>query len=829
LASLGRLEESESLHRSALEIDSRVSGSDTAATAGDLNNLAFVLDYENRHDEAEAFFRRALTITQALNGVDDIHVASLLNNLGYNLDAQRRYVEAEPYYRRSLAIFQAYPSKQTDISRALDDLGVNLDAQGRYAEAEPFHREALRIDEGAVGKNHPELSATLNNLAVNLDAQGRHIEAHALLTRALTIDTARLGSTHPTTAAALANLALSDLNVSRYSQAVEHAQAALEIREGILAGIAPAESSSVMAMRLSSAATAFLLLRAEWAYQIPHRKAPAQPTERAFEAAQLVRYTSSADALAAGSARIAAEKLGAGSLVADWHSAQLKLSQIDKQITDAANQAKAGDELIANLAKQRLAELSQLRAKEAELKSRFPSYFNLISPQPVPLEALRPSGPGHASLLRSDEVLLLLTPGNPRMPKGDRNGFVFAVSQTNVSWTQIPYSPDQLRTRVRLLHQQLEDGGTTDFAGDRATGVAYDRSASFELYKALFGSPAIRAVTDGKKRWIIAPQGVLLSTPFAALVTEAPWGGKLMDSDPQALRKTHWLGLQETLALIPSVFALRTQRELAHPSGNVARLPFFGLGDPALTGRPSPPSCEQVSQVSRSGDNKSFFRGAVANIEAINALPCLPNTASEIRSLADYLKSDSSSYVLQLDATEAEVRRRNADGRLGRADIIAFATHGLLTGDLENTLLEPALVVTPPLLKKGQLPTSDNDGLLTASEIATLTLDARFVILSACNTAAGDSSDADGLSGLARSFFYAGAQSLLVSQFAVSDRAAEHLTTETIRRTREGNLRSPEALRESMIALAKDESSDSSGMSYAHPSQWAPFIMIDGS
>ena len=56
-----------------------------------------------------------------------------------------------------------------------------------------------------------------------------------------------------------------------------------------------------------------------------------------------------------------------------------------------------------------------------------------------------------------------------------------------------------------------------------------------------------------------------------------------------------------------------------------------------------------------------------------------------------------------------------------------------------------------------------DDGYLSASEIARLKLDADWVILSACNTAAGEAKGAAALSGLARAFFYAGARSLLVS------------------------------------------------------------------
>src|SRR4029079_13630546 len=97
---------------------------------------------------------------------------------------------------------------------------------------------------------------------------------------------------------------------------------------------------------------------------------------------------------------------------------------------------------------------------------------------------------------------------------------------------------------------------------------------------------------------------------------------------------------------------------------------------------------------------------------------------------------------------------------------IEFATHGLVAGDLSG-LAEPALVLTPPAAGS-----DTHDGSHTASEIAVLKLNADWVVLSACNTAAGSTEGAEALSGLARAFFYAGARSLLVSHWSVFSTAA---------------------------------------------------------
>tara|TARA_A100000164_G_C21504333_1_gene583973 strand:- start:20 stop:442 length:423 start_codon:yes stop_codon:yes gene_type:complete len=133
-------------------------------------------------------------------------------------------------------------------------------------------------------------------------------------------------------------------------------------------------------------------------------------------------------------------------------------------------------------------------------------------------------------------------------------------------------------------------------------------------------------------------------------------------------------------------------------------------------------------------------------------------------------------------------------------------------------LSEPALVLTPP--DNG---TEENDGLLTASEIAQLKLDADWVLLSACNTASGDKPAAEGLSGLATAFFYAGARALLVPHWPVDSTAATQLTTTMFDELKVSpKIGRSEALRRSMMKLASREDRPD----YAHPVFWAPFVVV---
>ena len=167
-------------------------------------------------------------------------------------------------------------------------------------------------------------------------------------------------------------------------------------------------------------------------------------------------------------------------------------------------------------------------------------------------------------------------------------------------------------------------------------------------------------------------------------------------------------------------------------------------------------------------------------------------------------------------ANEREIKRLSERGELAAYRIVHFATHGALAGELKAGA-EPGLILTPP----GEA-TEEDDGYLSASEIAGLKLDADWVILSACNTAAGGTEGAEALSGMARAFFYAGSRALLVSHWAVDSDATVKLITKTLSTmAADKTIGRSEALRRSMVGLIENGT-----LNEAHPAYWAPFVVV---
>jgi len=148
---------------------------------------------------------------------------------------------------------------------------------------------------------------------------------------------------------------------------------------------------------------------------------------------------------------------------------------------------------------------------------------------------------------------------------------------------------------------------------------------------------------------------------------------------------------------------------------------------------------------------------------------------------------------------------------------VYFATHGLISGEIKG-VGEPALALSPP-----KAPNEDDDGLLAASEVAQLKLNADWVVLSACNTAAGEKPGAEALSGLARAFFYAGARALLLSHWRIDSKAATRLATSTFGIMKSNQtIGRAEALRRAMLAYLDDRSD----IWNAYPGFWGSFSLV---
>ncbi|MEO8667919.1 MAG: CHAT domain-containing protein, partial [Bauldia sp.] len=501
-----------------------------------------------------------------------------------------------------------------------------------------------------------------------------------------------------------------------------------------------------------------LVLALGFALPAPAAEDPVALRDEAFQAAQWALTTSASQALAQMGARFAAGDSALSGIVRQRQDLVEAWRNKDKQLLDALGR---GDGDAPALSARLRAELADIAAKisgiDADLAAKFPEYAELSNPKPLSI-------PDVQKLLRPGEALLLFL-------VTVEESYVWAISPDKAGWTRVGTGAEALGEAVRKLRSTLDPSGSTR-ATESAFGEAvaeggtpFDRATAHELYVNYLAPVA--DVLDGANSLLIVADGAFTSLPLSVLVTDTPEGD---DADPEALRATPWLIKKYALTTLPAVSSLKALRLFQKKAE--ASEPFRGFGSPHLLGRAgaSEAGSGDVEVASRGVRAAStYFRGRYADVDVVRQLEPLPATENELRRMAEALGADpAKALALGDNATETAVKT----AALSDARILAFATHGLLTGELTG-LSEPALVFTPP-----KEATDIDDGLLTASEAAQLKLGADWVVLSACNTAAGDGTPgAEGLSGLARAFLYAGARAILVSHWPVRDDAAAALTT----------------------------------------------------
>ena len=389
----------------------------------------------------------------------------------------------------------------------------------------------------------------------------------------------------------------------------------------------------------------------------------------------------------------------------------------------------------------------------------YPEYVRRFRPTPVDLADLQ-------SRLQPDDVLVVPV-------EGDRDSWIIRVDTEGASWN--PLDSGHLAEDVTAIRDAVE----------RPAQGMYPLASSQRLFEQIFPNgtrDAHRVLVYGGQRLASIPFGLLTTADHDGDLSAAPW--LIRDAAVQVVGNLDLLGEQRG------------------PATTKATVRFAGIGGVELPGQEAAGS---------SGGVSALFRGGRPDAASIAALPALPGATTELREIADALQSRENVLLIGADAAEDNVKRTD----LSSIDILVFATHGLVAGEVTG-LWEPAL-----LLGSGDA-SSGEDGLLGASEIARMRLPADWIILSACNTAAGIDGDGPTYSGLATAFAQAGARAILLSHWRVRDDAAARLSVDTVRASQAGATRA-EALRQAQLALLSNANLPDA----ANPAVWAPFVLIE--
>lgn len=835
----GRLAEAEAPRKRAVVINERAYGEEHLNVALSLQGLGRLYQLQYRYDEAMGLLERGLRIAEASLGPEHPALVDHLGKLGELYFLQKRWGETERLLKRALANLEKAEGPAT-VESAVQAIGILrglayvFEVQGRQQDASPFLERALAMSERMLGPDHASTGGTLSALAVHAMFENRLDEAERLFERALPISE-KEGRDSRAYADIVAGLGLIHFKRENWEKAHEAMKAASAVYFALdqrAAGGATVSAQDAGGSR-SIPHDQFFLYQAVAAYRlsaIDTEHADALGNE-AFQLAQRTQSSQAAAALSQMAARFASGTGALSTLMRERQDLAGEWRALDTRLTAALITPPDQRDAVSNDAlRVRFAEVaSRIDAIDGRLAKDFPEYAALASPQPLSIKAAQ-------AILAPREALIFVA----SLPD---QSLVWVIDKDAAYLVLVPLGTEKLAREVAALRCGLDSAaweieGTLSCRSllgisQRADeALPFDLARAHALYGALF-SP-LRDLIEGK-HLLIAAVGPLTTLPFAVLVTEPP--AAAIPAAPDGYAEAAWLSKRHAVTSLPSVASLASLRLAAKTS--LAAKPFIGFGNPLLSGRngadrsawdkescPKDIAGESVRMAGSSLPDgfAKLFRGKLGNAEALRRQSPLPETADELCAVARELAAEERDVNLGSRATESAVKALNEKDALAAYRVVHFATHGLLAGETESVGAgaEPSLLLTPP-----DAATEADDGLLTASEVAQLKLDADWVVLSACNTAGGEKGGAEALSGLARAFFYAGARALLVSHWYVDSDAAVKLVTQAFAELRrDPAIGRAEAMRRAMLAVMNDASRPAHWTPAAHPSVWAPFVVV---
>jgi len=839
------------LYRQALKQREQTLGAEHIETAQTISSLAGAVKGLHEFSEADELYRRAFAIYEKALGYDHPFIATLLNNMGQLYYLEGRYQESEKVLLRAIAIKkQQLGEEHPLLADSYNHLGYLYFLLERDQLALDFFSKAIKIWSSPLFLRPRYIASAEIWVAVIHHRQGHSEKALQELQQVLvklediygkqTVSTTQV---YHEMAKILKTLGKNKQAEQAYIQGLERAGAFGQsdrlgqiLMHSDLAVLYASNDDYVKALNQARESIEGLKLRVmrhsglrahglntelkslrrvvinhiDILYEIMQKTKGCTPSmfdfsdecpdyqallDESFSSAQIAKATSTARALSQVSQRFSinqgdlAEKVRQRQdLIDNWQEIDNLLSSV------IFSSAKKRDFESEQKLVQRSHKLKQqIQQLDEEIKNTHPGYLDLIQSPPLTIQQVQ------TNLLDKQALIVYLI--------GKKKSYLWVVTKEEAAIYPLDINEQQIDESVRQLRHVLDP---TNLEGSY-TIPAIPVDKAYHLYQQIL-APAEK-ILQSIKHLIIVSDKALQSLPLSVLVTKKVQG-KI--KTPEGHLKVDWLINSKAISSLPAVSSLKVLRKAELQKSKVES-PFLGIGDPALA------KSEEYFTLRNKGKNAipNLLRsivGASRSIVAVDVLSRmaeLPETADELKQVSDILGGSKQDLYLRDKATETIVKSLP----LNKYNVVHFATHGLMAGDFQG-LFEPALVMT---LSPNVLDFDDN-GLLTTSEITQLNFNANMVVLSACNTAANDGSPgAEGLSGLARAFFYAGGRALFVSNWAVASDATVDITIGMFRHKKtQASIGMAEAHRLSILDLMKDKERPH----FAHPMFWAPFVIV---
>jgi CHAT domain-containing protein len=772
--------DAERAYRHSLDIEEKLFGPDAVVVGRTLAELGLQVSNQGRFTEAAALFRRAQPIIEASS---DNNLRARLNSyLALDAANRRDYFHALAFADQATAARRLEASGSINADAGTDRAANEVTASNRGELAHSLRIEAemaIRLGDFARARSSAEESLwivgedrtlplwwradTLALIGNINEAQGRVVQADHDFSDARELDSKLFGET--------ASTALADFRLGEFYARQQLYPAGVK---AFRAGFAIAAKDQLARALVQPDHVVHFI-----AADLPAVKSASDPAVDAeiFRASQLSKSGLADQAIARVAARQALDNLVLSDLVAQAQQAERQRDRA--QIELAAEFAKADDERNVQREQQLNATVKLASATAGDLDAKvlanYPQYAGLAAPATAELADVQ-------ARLAPGEALLVYVIGT-------ESSYALLARPNSFKAVPLAVSRDALAADVADLRSSL--------GSSLGRPRGFNLKNSYGLYRQLV--EPLGADLAGVDHLIVVPGTMLSSLPLSLLVDKDP-----AENAPSDYQHAGWLIRRFAISEVPSPRAFVLLRD-ATAHRKAAPRAFLGLGNPDLHGAAGPSGAKALTALV-----DGCREDGPVSADLLRALPPLPDTAAEIQTVSARIGGSTSTVLLGRQATEAGLRAQPLD----QYAVMYFATHGLLPGEL-HCAAEPGLVLSPPAQTAT---TRDTDGLLNASEIAELKLNADLVVLSACNTAEGSGGFGDGsLEGLSDSFFAAGARAVLASHWEIPSRPTAVLMTGVFDRASRGEGLA-EALRQSQLALISQSST-------AHPFHWAGFTI----
>ena len=779
----GLNDEAESLLRDALDMQTRMLGAHDFSLGDTLLDLAVLVSNQGRTDEAEQLFNRASALLDKSPRREDR--ARLALYRGFDAANRGQFGEALKYAQAAVGTWRLLTQSGATTLEGLTDgdpmtrnlergelaFALNLVAQMAVRDeqlvlAQAAAAEALQILNTTDGLPPAWRADTLVALGEISIAQGRLSAAETYINNAIDIRR-RLFGEGPPVIRALAILGRAYQQEGMHTSAIVTFREVLKLSAQLGAGGREILTEDDLIPFAESALT--------YAAGLDKPEQRSGVYSEVFAAFGLLRASVVERTISQTASRLAQEQPALAALLQQLHT---QIRSLDGARVELALESAAPDEARSGIAERKLALAIDTAGKEiarlqATLKRDYPDYQQLTgAPAPTLIQT--------QNALREGEALVAYLIGR-------KQGFALLVRRDGLHLARVGESRESLAAAVSRLRRALVLEGKMM--------SRFDAELAHQLHGSLLGG--LTQGLRGIDQLVVAQSGALASLPFAVLLTEAPRG--------EDYSQYAWLGRNLALTSVPGMLAFQSLRTA--PGRGVAE-GFLGVGNPLLRGPGKGEESADAGELCRDNGPASAAR--------LRAMSPLPDTATELKRIETLLGSrQRTRLLLGNQATETALRAEPLD----RYRVLYFASHAVLPGELKCAT-EPALVLTP---RDGATRRSD-DGLLEASEIAQLKLNADLVVLSACNTAGAKGKfGGDALSGLAEAFFHAGTRALVASHWQVPSRATSELMSQMFEFIGPDFSTDPaQALRQAQHKLMMNPAT-------AHPFFWGAFVVVGDS